>query len=124
MLCFDAIFPNLFEDPICIQYIDLKDKLHELQPVIVEIFVEIQAWYAENVKPLEDKQDIGEFAECLLNYLEQVESFLNLISSCRTGNWEGYLSSLENIIKYFFARDLLILCSFDASPPSSMNAQA
>ena len=31
----------------------------------------------------------------------------NLVSSCRTGNWEGYLSSLENIIKYFFARDLL-----------------
>ena len=43
----------------------------------------------------------------LLKYLEQVESFLNLISSCLTGNWEGYLLSLENIIKYFFARDLL-----------------
>ena len=24
-----------------------------------------------------------------------------------TGKWVGYLSSLENIIKYFFARDLL-----------------
>ena len=35
------------------------------------------------------------------------ESFLNLISSCQIGNSEGYLSSLENIIKYFFARDLL-----------------
>ena len=113
------MFSNLSEDPICMQCIDLKDKLHERQPEIVDIFVEIQAWYTENVQPLEDKQDIGEFAKCLLNYLEQVESFLNLISSCQTGNSEGYLSSLENIIKYFFVRDLLNLCSFDASPPSS-----
>ena len=89
------------------QYIDLKDKLHERQPEIVDIFVEIQAWYTENVQPLKDKQDIGEFAKCLLNYLEQVESFLNLISSCQTGNSEGYLSSLDNIINHFFARDLL-----------------
>ena len=43
----------------------------------------------------EDKQDIGESADFLLKYLEQVES-----------NWEGYLS-LENIIQYFFTRDLL-----------------
>ena len=107
MLRFDAIFPNLSEDPICMQFIDLKDKLHERQPEVVEIFGEIQAWYTENVKPLEDKQDIGEFAEFLLKYLEQVESILNFISSCQTGNWEEYLSSLENLIKYFFARDLL-----------------
>ena len=68
---------------------------------------EIQAWYTENVKPLEDKQDISEFAEFLLKYLDQIESFLNLISSCLTGNREGYLSSLENITKYLFASDLL-----------------
>ena len=107
MLRFDAIFSNLSEDPICMQCIDLKDKLHERQPKVVEIFGEIQAWYTENVKPLEDKQDIGEFAEFLLKYLEQVESILNFISSRRTGDWEGYMSSLENLIKYFFARDLL-----------------
>ena len=34
-------------------------------------------------------------------------TFAFFISSCRTGNWEGYLSSLENIINYLFARDLL-----------------
>ena len=89
------------------QYIDLKDKLHGRQSEIVDIFVEIQAWYTEHVQPLEDKQDIGEFAKCLLNYLEQVESFLNFISSCQTGNSEGYRSSLENIIKHFFACDFL-----------------
>ena len=84
-----------------------RTKLHERQPEVVEIFGEIQAWDTENVKPLEDKQDIGEFAEFLLKFLEQVESILNFISSCRTGNWEGYLSSLENLVKYFFVRDLL-----------------
>ena len=30
-------------------------------------------------------------------------TFFFFISSCRTGNW----SSLENVIKYLFARDLL-----------------
>ena len=34
-------------------------------------------------------------------------TFSFLISSCWTGNWEGYLLSLENIIKCFFAHDLL-----------------
>ena len=52
ILHFDAIFSNLLEDPICMQCIHLKDKLHERQPEVVEIFGEIQAWYTENVKPL------------------------------------------------------------------------
>ena len=65
----DAMFANLSEDSICMQCIDLKDKLHERQPEIVDIFVEIQAWYTENIQPLEDKQDIGEFAKCLRVFL-------------------------------------------------------
>ena len=36
-----------------------------------------------------------------------MESLLHLISTCRSGDWEGYLAALEIIIKYFFARDLL-----------------
>ena len=43
-----------------------------------------------------DQKNIGEFAEFLTQYLGQVES-----------DWEGYMSSLENLIKYYFARDLL-----------------
>ena len=30
-----------------------------------------------------------------------------LIGACRSGDWEGYLAALENIIKYSFAHDLL-----------------
>ena len=74
---------------------------------MVEIFEEIQSWYAASIKPHENKKIIGEFAQFLTQYLDQVESLLQLISCCRSSNWEGYLSSLENIIKYFFARDLL-----------------
>ena len=40
-------------------------------------------------------------------YVDQVESLLRLISSCRSGDWEGYLAALENFIKFFFAHDLL-----------------
>ena len=42
-----------------------------------------------------------------MEYLNQVESVLHFISSCRSGDWEGFLYSLEKLIKYFFARDLL-----------------
>ena len=66
---------------------------------MVEIFEEIQSWYSENVKPLEDEKDIGEFAQFLTQYLYKEESLLYLIGSCRLGDWEGYLSSLENLIK-------------------------
>ena len=43
----------------------------------------------------------------LINYIGQVESLLQLISCCHSGHWERYSSSLENLINYFFARDLL-----------------
>lgn len=107
MLRFDAILSTLPKGPVTSQCNDLKDKLHERNPEMVETFEEIQSWYSENVKPLEDEKDIGEFAQFLTQYLYQVESLLHLISSCRSGDWEGYLSSLESLIKYFFARDLL-----------------
>ena len=43
----------------------------------------------------------------MLQYIEQVDSLLCLIGACRSGDWEGYLAALENIIKYFFVHDLL-----------------
>ena len=95
------MFKILSEDPICMQSIDFKDKLHERQPEIVHIFVEILAWYTENAQPLEDKQGIGEFAKCPLNYQEQVESFLNLISWCQTGNLGGISVIITEYHKVF-----------------------
>ena len=43
----------------------------------------------------------------MLQYIEQVDSRLYLIGACRSGDWESYLASLENVIKYIFAHDLL-----------------
>ncbi len=86
---------------------------------MVGTFEEIQTWYRENVKPLEDEKDTGGFAQFLTQYLHQVESLLHLITSCRSGDWEGYLASLESLIKYFFAPDLLNYASLGASPSCS-----
>ena len=43
----------------------------------------------------------------MLQYIEQVDSLLCLIGACSSGHWEVYLAALENIIKYYFAHDLL-----------------
>lgn len=74
---------------------------------MTEDYEYVRSWYAGNVKPLEGDKNIGEFAEFLSVYLDQVESLLHFVSSCRSGDLQGYLASLENLIKYFFARDLL-----------------
>ena len=82
-------------------------KSGKMDPVISSIYDDIQLWYSKNVKPLEEKNNQGEFSQFLVEYLNQVESVLHFISSCHSGDWEGFLYSLEKLIKYFFARDLL-----------------
>ena len=42
-----------------------------------------------------------------MQYIEQVESLLLIISARRSGQWEGFFVELENLIKYFFAHDVL-----------------
>jgi len=54
------------------------------------------------VKPQQADKGEAKLAHFLTQYLEQVESFLHLISSCCSGDWEGYLAVLEGIIKYYF----------------------
>ena len=46
-----------------------------------------------------------------MQYLDKLESLVQLISACRSGDWQGYVAALENNIKYFFAHDHLKLCS-------------
>ena len=50
--------------------------------------------------------DAGELAQFLMNYIEQVQCLLHIISACCQGDWEGYLAALDNQIQYFFAHDL------------------
>ena len=99
MMRFDAISAALPPGPLRVQCSALKKALHERSPDMVEIYNNLQSSYSENVKPLEDEKVIGELTHFLMQYLEQVESLLHLIGACRSGDWEGYLAALENVIK-------------------------
>ena len=107
MMKFDAIASANPAGPFHVQCSALKKALHERSSNMVEIFNETLSLYTQHIKPRED-EDKGELAQFLTLYLEQVESLLHIISTCRSGDWEGYLAALENLIKYFFAHDLLI----------------
>ena len=106
MMRFDAISSSLDLEALCDKCPSFKQALHDRCPDMVELYGEIESWYSEQVKPWEDKQQ-GELAQFFSLYLEQLEALLALVSACRASNWEGYLAALANIIKYFFARDLL-----------------
>ena len=107
LMCrFDDISHSLQTEPLRAQCCDLKNALHQSSPDIVDMYNNLQSSYAKNVKPLEEGKNIGELAQFFMQYLEQVESLLQLISACRLGDWESYLAALENNVKYFFARDL------------------
>ena len=107
MMKFDDISDSLPPGPLRAQCSALKNALHQRSPAMVGEYNKLQSAYLENVKPLEEEKNLGELAQFLMQYLEQVESLMQLISACRSGDWEGYLAALENNIKYFFARDLL-----------------
>lgn len=94
MMRFDSVCSELPPGPLQAQCMSFKKSLHEHSPYMVEIFGGIQSWYSGNINPEEDRK-------------EQVDSLLHLISACHSTDWEGYLAALENIIKYFFAIDLL-----------------
>lgn len=59
------------------------------------------------MKPFESDGGNWKLPKFLTRYLGQVESLLHFLSVSRSGDWECYLAALENIIKYFFAHDLL-----------------
>ena len=107
MMRFDSIFSATQTGPLRVQCAAFKKALHERSPDTVKIYDDIQSKFSENLELHAEGEDIGELAQFFIQYLEQVESLLHLISACRSGDWEGYLAALENLIKYFFARDLL-----------------
>ena len=56
---------------------------------------------------LHEVEDIGKPAQFIVQYIEQVERLLVFISARLSGHWEGFLAELENLVKYFFAHDVL-----------------
>jgi hypothetical protein len=107
MMRFDTIFSAHLPENLCVQCGAFKKALHQCSPEMIEIYDNIQSWYSANIKPHEDKEDNRDFAQFLMQYLEQVDSLLHIINACRSGDWEGYFAALENVIKYFFAHNLL-----------------
>ena len=107
MMKFDAIIDKNPSGPLCLQCVELKKALHERDPKMLAIFEDIQSYYTSQIQEKENEQEAGELAQFLDQYLEQIESLLQLISAFRQGDWEGYLAALENQIKYFFTHDLL-----------------
>jgi len=107
MMKLESISPGPPPEALRAQCDAFKKALHTRSPDMVKLYGDIHSWYSQKVKPQQADTGEGKLAHFLIQYLEQVESFLHLISSCRSGDWEGYLAALEGIIKYFFARDLL-----------------
>ena len=62
-------------------------------------------FYINNVKPLES-EDKGDIAKYLKAILLQIDALLLFVSACHSVDWIEYLTALEKIIKYFFARYL------------------
>ena len=86
----------------------IAGKQDEKVDKIVEVACQFLIQNTRNDRQVKRQAKFGEFAEFLLKYLEQVESILNFISSMSI--WQlGRIPVIiiENIIKYFFARDLL-----------------
>ena len=122
MMRFDDISESLQSGPLRAHCNALKDALHQRSSDMVDKYNTLQSAYREKVEPLEEERGLGELSQFLMQYLEQVESLLQLISACRTGDWEGYLAALENNIKYFFARDLINYARLMSLHLSEMNA--
>lgn len=105
MMKLDSISPALLLEPLRAQCDAFIKALHARSPDMVRIYEDIQSWYSENLKPLEVSEGNGEMSQFLTQYLEQVESILHFISSCRAGDFE--LGCIGEPRQIFFAHDLL-----------------
>ena len=87
---------------------NLKNALHDQDADTIDIFSDIKCLYEENIKhEMNNAKDAGDLAAFLDNYILQVEALLHIMSTCRRGDWEGYLAAAEAQIKCLFVHDLL-----------------
>ena len=81
MMLFDANAKEPLPDLLRTQCDSLQKALHERSPDANVIFENIQTWYTENIK-LNERENAGEQAQFMLEYLEQAGSPLkSLVSS-------------------------------------------
>ena len=87
MMRFDVISANMPPPPcgsLRAECIALRTALHERSKDMAAVFDEVQSTYTVMIKPLEETDHKEELARFLVNYLEQVESLLDLICACRS----------------------------------------
>ena len=99
---FDASAKDALPEYIQTQCESLRRTLHKRSTDTNVIFENIHSWYTTQIKPNEIESS-GKQTQSMLQYIEQADSLLSLIDACCSGDWEGYLAALKNIIKYFFA---------------------
>ena len=104
MMSFDAILSALTHGHLRVQCSTHK-KAHT-NAVQTGNYNDIKSCYLIHIMAHEG-DDIGEPAQFLVQYFEQVERLLVIISPCRSCHWEGFLAELENLIKYYFGHDVL-----------------
>ena len=107
MLKFDALSCDIDFHGASVLYQNFVKFLNNNCPRINEAYINIEEWYQTNIKSRENISHLEGLGRFLQAYLEQVNNLLLLISSCRSGNLELYLASVENQVKYFVATDLL-----------------
>ena len=107
MMKFEVVGDEILSDDLRLQCQDLKKALHERDPKIVKMFEDVQILYTEKILDKVQCQGRGDLAQYFHQYLDKLENFLQIISSCRQEDWEGCLAALEDGIKYFFAHNLL-----------------
>ena len=107
MLQYDDLLADHDTKQVLRQSQNLRDALHDREPGAEDIFQDLEAWYNCHIKPLQKSEGYGESAQFLIEYMKQVDTLLNFITACRSRDFESFLGSLESMIKYFFAHDLL-----------------
>ena len=107
-LLFDAVLGNMSPDtPLQKQCMELKTNLHHRSVEnVTDIYDDLASHYADQIEGKVTGMDAGGLAQFLTNYMKQVQCLLHIISTCRQGDWEGYLAALDDQIHYFFAHDL------------------
>ena len=82
-----------------------KDKLHDDQPEILDIYSDLANYYTEDIKP--NLPDCSEgLPKFLNNYLSQGEGMLTCISTIHSRDLEGTLAAIDAGVKYYGAMDL------------------
>ena len=79
MMSFDNILVALTHGHLRVQCSTLKKARHEPSPNM-ELYNDIESCYLINIKPHEG-DDIGEPAQFIMQYIEQVETLLLIISA-------------------------------------------